>query len=72
MPNDITGAFLPAFLPPGALADPPSNANADVHLMTVPGLHHVFYADDPEVHVGTAIEFLARILKAPSPALGTK
>jgi len=54
------------------LAQALKQVNADVHLITVPGLHHVFYAGDPEVHVGTAIEFLAGILKAPSPALGTK
>jgi dipeptidyl aminopeptidase/acylaminoacyl peptidase len=45
--------------------------NAEVRMITVPGVHHVFYAGDPGAHVGTAIEFLAGILKTPSPVLGT-
>jgi acetyl esterase/lipase len=45
--------------------------NGDVRLITVPGAHHCFYADNPETHVGTAMEFLAEALQKPSQTMGT-
>lgn len=45
--------------------------SADVRLITVPGADHLFDGGDPEAHVRTAVEFLAGVLQAPSPALGT-
>lgn len=41
-------------------------ANADVRLIGVPGADHLFDGGDPEAHVRTAIEFLAKILQASS------
>lgn len=53
------------------LAGALEKVNADVRLITVPGAHHCFYADNPETHVGTAIEFLAEALQKPSQTMGT-